>query len=100
MQQGQWRKEPGISQTPVTGRKPDTEKLHWWRQEVASIWDWLSWRGLWGIWVEMSAGSWLYVCLKLGRCGRERGPRTESEKGKGHLACIDEEAGGAARKVG
>lgn len=27
MQQGRWRKEPGISQTPVTGRKPDAEKL-------------------------------------------------------------------------
>ena len=27
--------------------------------EVASIWDWLSWEGLWAAWAEMSAGSWL-----------------------------------------
>lgn len=41
------------------------------------------------------------MCLKLGRCGREKGPRTESDKGKDRLTCIDnEEAGGAARKVG
>lgn len=41
------------------------------------------------------------MCLKLGRCGREKGPRTESERGRDHLVCIDdEETGGFARKVG
>lgn len=40
------------------------------------------------------------MCLKLGRCGREKGPRTESEKGRDHLVCIDdEETGGFARKT-
>lgn len=42
------------------------------------------------------------MCLKLGRCGREKGPRTESGRGGGCLVCVGdgEEAGGAARKVG
>ena len=47
------------------GGKPDSGKLvpcpALVVAEVASIWDWLSWKGLWGIWVEMSAGSWLCV---------------------------------------
>lgn len=40
--------------------------------------------------------------MDLGRCGRGKGPRTESEKGRCHLAWVgdEEEAGGAARKVG
>lgn len=40
--------------------------------------------------------------LELGRYGRQKEPRTESETGRGHLAWVgdDEEAGGAARKVG
>lgn len=40
--------------------------------------------------------------LELERCGRRKGPRTESGRGRGHLAWVgdEEEAGGAARKVG
>lgn len=44
----------------------------------------------------MLAGRW------LGRCGREKGPRTESGRVRGHLVWVggDKEAGGVARKVG
>ena len=39
--------------------------------------------------------------LDVGRCGREKEPRTESGRSRGHLAWVghEEEAGGAARKV-
>lgn len=43
-----------------------------------------------------------YECLELGRHGWEKGPRTESGRGRSHATWVgnDEEAAGAARKVG
>lgn len=44
----------------------------------------------------------LAMCLELGRCEWEKGPRTDSGRGRGHFAWVgdDKDAGRAARKVG